>query len=56
MKQDMERVMAEAKRLQTLNTELHQKHHQVNLKNSELSDKLAAAETQVAELKNQVSE
>lgn len=56
VKEEVERLKAENKRLQDLTSELHQRHHETDLKNSELSDKLAAAETGVAELRNQVED
>ncbi|KAK2140818.1 hypothetical protein LSH36_1238g00029 [Paralvinella palmiformis] len=56
VKEEVERLMKENKRLQNLSTEMHQKHHETMLKNAELTDKLAASETEVAELKNQVED
>jgi len=56
LREDMDRLITENKRLQNLVTELQQKHHELNLKSSELFDQLNAAETQAAELKNTVEE
>ena len=56
VREDMDRLMAENTRLQKIATELQEKHHRISIKNSESLDKHTAAETEVAELKNQVEE
>ena len=56
VRREMERLLSENKQLQSVSVEMHQKHHQVAIKNSELHDRMSAAETQVAELKNQMEE
>lgn len=53
---ELEETKEENRRLHNLSTELHQRHHEVTLKNSELLDRLAAAETEAAELKNNVDD
>ncbi|KAL4223065.1 E3 ubiquitin-protein ligase BRE1A [Mactra antiquata] len=53
MKDELQELQAENKRLHNMVTDLHQHHHQHTLKVAELQDKLTAAETEIAELKNQ---
>lgn len=56
IREEMDRLMEDNKRLQNMVTEIHQSHRELTLKNSELQDKVVAAETEVAELKNQVED
>ena len=44
VKRDMDRLMAECKRLQSLNTELHQSSHQSGLKVRQLSSERTKGE------------
>lgn len=53
MKDELQELQAENKRLHNMVTDLHLRHHQNTLKVAELQDKLTAAETEIAELKNQ---
>jgi len=53
---EMDCLQAENKRLHDLVTELHRKNHSFNINNSENLDKLSAAETEAAELKNNLEE
>ncbi|XP_060571175.1 E3 ubiquitin-protein ligase Bre1-like [Ruditapes philippinarum] len=53
MKDELQELQTENKRLHNMVTDLHQRHHENTLKVAELQDKLTAAETEIAELKNQ---
>ncbi|XP_052799034.1 E3 ubiquitin-protein ligase BRE1B-like [Mya arenaria] len=56
MREELQELQMENKRLHNLVTDLHQRHHQHTLKVAELQDKLTAAETEIAELKNKVED
>ncbi|XP_026481796.1 E3 ubiquitin-protein ligase Bre1 isoform X2 [Ctenocephalides felis] len=49
-------VQAENRNLQSLNTSLHEKHHIMCLKTSELQDSVTGKDTEAAELRNQIDD
>ncbi|CAH1802344.1 unnamed protein product [Owenia fusiformis] len=55
-KQEIMTLTEENRRLQNLCNQLHEKHHNTSLEFSELQEKFNAAETAVAELRNQVED
>ncbi|XP_055862166.1 E3 ubiquitin-protein ligase Bre1-like [Biomphalaria glabrata] len=56
VKGELADLKKEAKQLQNLVTQLHQRHHEHTLHISELQDKLTASETEIAELKNKLDD
>ncbi|KAH9502827.1 E3 ubiquitin-protein ligase bre1, partial [Bulinus truncatus] len=56
VKGELTDMRMEAKHLQNLVTQLHQRHHEHTLRISELQDKLTASETEIAELKNKLDD
>ncbi|XP_074640855.1 E3 ubiquitin-protein ligase Bre1-like [Tubulanus polymorphus] len=56
MKVELRELQQENTRLNDLVTDLHKSHHEASLKYKDLQDKLAAAETEIAELKNKMED
>lgn len=56
VKTEMAELRRESRQLHNLVTQLHQRHHEHTLQISELQDKVTAAETLSAELKNKVDD
>ncbi|XP_068148725.1 E3 ubiquitin-protein ligase Bre1 [Drosophila tropicalis] len=56
LKQTHIEIMTENRKVQNLNTSLHEKFHTMSLKMKEYQDALTAKETENAELKNQIDE
>ncbi|KAL8597186.1 hypothetical protein ACOMHN_022233 [Nucella lapillus] len=56
VKGELAELRKESRQLHNLVTKLHQRHHEDTLKISELQDKVTAAETESAELKNKVDD
>ncbi|KAK3591494.1 hypothetical protein CHS0354_031601 [Potamilus streckersoni] len=56
VKNELAELQQENRRLHSMVTELHQRHHEHTLKVVELQDKLTAAETEIAELTNKIDD
>lgn len=56
VKEELAELQRENRRLHNTATYLHQRHHEHTLEVAELQDKLTAAETEIAELKNKMDD
>lgn len=56
LRQSQIEILDENKKLQLLNTTLHEEYHTISLKMKELKDKLTGKETEAAELHNQIDD